>query len=244
MPDATTQRRENRPAEGFHTAFLPSDPDRAVRMYLPADYQAKYAYPLVVLFHPNGADEDAAATLIPALSRRNYIALCLRGSCQLGPCDTGRPSYGWGEDDPLRDRTVRTALDHACERYHVHSERIYFLGIGEGAAVAYRFGLAMAPEIAGVVALNGSLPTLARRTHLRRKSVQSLRVFVGHGSRNPMIPVTTARKDSHRLTAAGADVRFQAYPTTHRVHPDMLRDANRWIMSAVTEPEAVLPHTT
>ena len=32
---------------------------------------------------------------------------------------------------------------------------------------------------------------------------------------------------------AGADVRFQSYATTHRIHSDMLRDVNRWIMDAV-----------
>jgi hypothetical protein len=29
-------------------------------------------------------------------------------------------------------------------------------------------------------------------------------------------------------------VEFRLYPTTHRLHPAMLQDANRWLMNLVT----------
>jgi phospholipase/carboxylesterase len=107
--------------------------------------------------------------------------------------------------------------------------------------VAYRLGLAMADVVAGVVALNGRLPAPRYRPLARPRAVRGLRVFVGHGASNPVIPVAAARKDYRLLRAAGADVRFTAYPTTHRVHEDMLRDVNRWIMDAVNDADAVLP---
>src|ERR1700722_14844159 len=84
MPDYTPTRRDDRPTEGFTTTYLLSEPDRPVRLFLPADYQPKYAYPLVVAFHANGGDEDVAARLIPSLSRRNYIAACPRATVPLG----------------------------------------------------------------------------------------------------------------------------------------------------------------
>src|SRR5438046_8169728 len=100
MPDSTTTRRSDRPTEGFHTARLSAHPDRPVRLFVPADYQPKYAYPLVVLFHAGGADEDAAARLAPSLSRRNYVTACPRGSVPLGPGATGRPGFAWDDADP------------------------------------------------------------------------------------------------------------------------------------------------
>ena len=39
------------------------------------------------------------------------------------------------------------------------------------------------------------------------------------------------------LYTAGLPVRLHTYPTTHRIHPDMLRDVNRWIMEHVTADE-------
>jgi phospholipase/carboxylesterase len=241
MPEATTHRPDERPTEGFHTAFVPVRPDRPIRLFLPADYQPKYAYPLVVLFHPDGADEDAAARFAPALSRRNYITACPRGPVRLGSGSTGRPAFGWGEADPLSDEYLTAVVAHARAEYHVHSERVYLFGVGEGATVAYRLGLAMADVVAGVVALNGRLPAPRYRPLARPRAVRGLRVFVGHGASNPVIPVAAARKDYRLLRAAGADVRFTAYPTTHRVHEDMLRDVNRWIMDAVNDADAVLP---
>lgn len=239
MPDFTTARRDDRPTEGFTTTYLPSNPDRPIRLFLPADYQPKYAYPLVVLFHGEGGDEDAAARLIPSLSRRNYIAACPRGPLPLGPGSTGRPGFGWGEPDHRTDEYLLATVAHARRAYHVHSERVYLIGVGTGATVAYRLGLAMANEIAGIVALNGEMPALASRPLSRLKAIRGLRVFIGHGANNPVVSLSTARQAYRRLNAAGADVRLTSYPTTHRIHQDMLRDVNRWIMGAVTtEPDS------
>ena len=66
-------------------------------------------------------------------------------------------------------------------------------------------------------------------------AVRNLRVFIGHGSNNPVIPVAAARQATRLLNTAGADVRFQSYSATHRIHSDMLRDVNRWIMDAVSD---------
>jgi phospholipase/carboxylesterase len=212
-------------------------------MFLPSDYQPKYAYPLVVLLHAGGSDEDSAARPVPQLSRRNYIVACPRGPVALGSSHTGRPAFGWRTDS--RDDHLIEVVAHARREYHVHSERVYLVGIGEGAAVALRLGLALADCVAGVVALNGRMPEPATRPLLvRLKAVRGLRVFVGHGASNPVVPVATVRKTARLLSTAGADVRFATYPTTHRVSGDMLRDVNRWIMSAVNADSEHSPTTT
>jgi phospholipase/carboxylesterase len=234
MPEITTTRRSNRPSEGFHTAFLPEHPDRPVRLFLPSDYQPKYAYPLVVLFHADGGDEDSAARLVPLLSRRNYIAACPRGPVALGCGPTGRPGFAW-DKEARSDEYLLAAVAHARREFHVHTERIYLIGLGEGAGAAYRLGLAMADSVAGVVALNGRLPRPAGRPLFRLQAMRNLRVFIGHGANNPVIPITASRLASRLLHSAGAEVRFQSYSTTHRIHPDMLRDVNRWIMDAVSD---------
>jgi phospholipase/carboxylesterase len=233
MPDAIKTRRADRPTEGFTTAFLPAHPDRPVRLFLPSDYQQKYAYPLVVLFHPDGGDEDAAVRFAPLLSRRNYITACPRGKVALGAGPTGRPGFAWGHADARLDKYLISIVAHARRTYHVHSERIYLVGFGEGATVAYRLGLAMADRVAGVVALNGRMPHPSSRPLGRLKAVRALRVFVGHGTNNPVVPVSAARKAARLLDTAGADVRFQSYPATSRIDDDMLRDVNRWIMERV-----------
>jgi phospholipase/carboxylesterase len=195
-----------------------------VRLFLPTDYLPKYAYPLVVLCHPDGSDEEAISRLAPRLSRRNYVVACPRGPVAFGPSDCGRPAFGWcGKNDEDYLGAVTAGV---IETYHVHPGRVYLMGVGAGAAAACRFARSLGNAVAGVIVLNGELP---QRLPCRR----GLRVFVGHGTGNSLVPLSVARRSARRLIAAGADLRFEAYPTTDRVGGDMLRDVNRWIMEAV-----------
>ena len=68
---------------------------------------------------------------------------------------------------------------------------------------------------------------------LRLHEIRPLKVFIGHGVGNSLLPFNLARQDSRLLYTAGLSVELRAYPTTHRIHPDMLRDVNRWVMSHV-----------
>ncbi|MBA4063670.1 MAG: hypothetical protein C0501_08150 [Isosphaera sp.] len=230
MPDSTTERRPSRPTEGFTTARLPAHPGRPARLFVPSDYQSKYAYPLVVVLHDAGADEESAARLAPRLSRRNYVAVCPRGSVPLPPAAAGRRGYGWA-DPAAEARYVSALVAHARQAYHVHPGRVYLVGVGAGAVVAHR--LAAVTAAAGVAVLNG--PPAVRRP------AAGVRVFVGHGAHNPVVPAGAARTAARGLAAAGADVRFRAYPAAG-LHDDMLRDVNRWVMDAVSpDPDADPP---
>jgi phospholipase/carboxylesterase len=85
------------------------------------------------------------------------------------------------------------------------------------------------------------MPRIGNQQLLRLKTERELRVFVGHGTYNPVVPVAAARRAARLLGSAGAEVRFQAYASTHRTHPDMLRDVNRWIMDAVSDIDGLAP---
>lgn len=241
MPDTTqTHWRTDRPAGGFTTTTVPAAPDRPVRTFLPDDYQPRYPYPLVVVFHPRGGSEEQAVRLAAKLSRRNYIALGLRGPEAVGPRLDGRPGFGWAADDDAAEDYFLSAVEQTRRAYHVHSERVFLAGVGEGAAAAYRLGLRLADRIAGVIALNGAIPEPNGRPLFRLAAVRNLPVFIGHGIANAVVPYTTARRDFRLLYAAGADVRLAGYPTTHKLHPHMLGDVNRWIMGGVTASAGLL----
>ncbi len=238
MPELlNTTWRIDRPAEGFYTTQLPAQHGRPVRTFLPTDYQPNYAYPLVVLFHGNGGSEESVGRLAPRVSRRNYIAISLRGPQSLGKRADGRDSFGW-ESDASDDANIEDYLLNAVEQtrrtYHVHSERVFLAGVSEGAEVAYRVGLGMADRIAGIIALNGQIPKSTGAPLFRMGAVRDLPVLIGHGLSNQVVPYTSAQRDHRLLYAAGANVRLVGYQTDGKVHPNMLRDVNRWIMSGVT----------
>jgi phospholipase/carboxylesterase len=126
------------------------------------------------------------------------------------------------------------AVEQTRRSYHIHSERIYLAGMWEGAALAYRLGLKMPEQIAGVISLNGSIARPANGGPLFRfPDIRQLRVFIGHGISNSIIPLENARRDFRLLYGAGVDVQFQTYQTGHHTHPLMFRDINRWIMKKV-----------
>src|SRR4051812_34973765 len=86
-----------RPAEGFYTSEVETPQPLPVRTFLPAGYEPRYAYPLLVFFHGHGGTEEQILKLAPRLSRRNYISIGLRGPVALGPRPGGRLGYGWGD---------------------------------------------------------------------------------------------------------------------------------------------------
>lgn len=237
MPPTNLFWRAFRPVEGFYTSEVQAPGPLPVRTFLPTGYEPHYAYPLILFFHGNGGSEEQILRLAPRLSRRNYICVGLRGPQALEPRDDGRLRFGWGHDlqhDALVEDYVLNAVEQTRRCYHVHSERIYLAGVNEGATLAYRLGLLFPDRFAGVIALNGAMPRRGGPL-LRLPDIRRLRVFIGHGIANAYVPLSAARRDYSLLYTAGLDVGWHTYPANHRLHPDMLRDIDRWIIRSFEE---------
>jgi phospholipase/carboxylesterase len=228
----------SRPPEGFYTSEVPAVSGWPVRTFLPLGYEPNYPYPLLVFLHQHGGNEEQILRLAPRLSRRNFVCVALRGPHQLAPRDD-RPAYSWGPDgepDSLVEEYLFGAVEQTRRVCHIHSERIYLVGFCEGAAVAYRVGLLYPEKFAGIVSLNGCMPRRGCPL-MRFPQVRQLRAFIGHGIANAIVPLSLAGKDQRLLYTAGLDVRMNTYPANHRIHRDMLRDVNRWIIDQVTDED-------
>lgn len=224
-----------RPGEGFYTSEVHTHRPMPVRTFLPQGYEPRYPYPLIVFFHGEGSNEEQMLRLAPRLSRRNFISIGLRGPVPMGPAGS-RLGFGWEEGPPSQDMEdyLLRAIQQTRQKYHVHSERIYLAGFAEGAAAAYRLGLALPDKFAGIISLNGTLPR-QHRPLFRFPEVRGLRLFIAHGIANARIPLSLAEQDKKLLYAAGLNVTMNTYPTTGKIHPDMLRDLNRWIIDHCNE---------
>jgi phospholipase/carboxylesterase len=237
MPDTHSIWRTDRPAEGFYTAEVAADAaPQTVRTFLPEGYEPRYPYPLLVLFHGHGGNEEQVLRLAPRMSRRNFVAISLRGPETVGTRGDAKPGYGWGTDGDAADRVadyLTRAVEQTRRTYHIHSERVYLVGVCEGAAAAYRAAFQLADWVAGVAALNGAVPRPNGSPLFRYDQVRRLRVMIGHGIANAVVPFSTAEQNERLFWAAGADARLTAYPTTHKLHPDMLTDVNKWVIGHV-----------
>jgi phospholipase/carboxylesterase len=232
--------------------------------FIPQRYEPNYPYPLLVLFHARGGDEQHMVRSMPALSWRNYVGLSLRGPEEV--IKRGRPEgFGWGpafarpdrgrprqaspvpEAEIVRKRLLESTSDaidvleegvfsairQTRRTLHVHSERIYLVGTGEGAAVAYRLGLCYPERFAGVVAINGWIPGGFRPLG-RLKACRDLRILVVHGEWNARVPIRSTRRDVASLRAGGLRVAFQSYPCAHRLTSPMLADVDTWLINHCT----------
>jgi phospholipase/carboxylesterase len=218
-------------AEGFYTSLLPGPRSWPVRLFLPTGYEPSYRYPLLIFLHGHGSNEEQVLRLAPRLSRRNFLSIALRG---LEPLPGAR-RWTWGSAaSVLAEEYVFQALEHVQSRYAVHPQRVYLVGCREGAALAYRLGLSFPEYFAGILSLNGLLPR-HDPPRWRWPAVRRLRIFLAHGIANAILPLSLARQDRQALQTAGLAVSWHTYPTTHRLHADMLRDANRWLIAHCQE---------
>jgi phospholipase/carboxylesterase len=225
-------------------------------VYLPRHYEPNYAYPLLVLLHGRGGDERQLLRLVPKMSERNFVAIGLRGPRRTQPRRDGTVGYCWdqaardariGEGTATRhrprmpqpnesleplDARVGDAVHVASHRFSIHPERIYLVGYGEGATAALRLGLRVPERFAGIVALNGWLPRPVGPL-MRWPDARRLRVLLLHGEHNRLVPRAAADEAHALLYSAGIDVCFHVFHTDHRLHRDMLRLVNEWVMHGV-----------
>jgi phospholipase/carboxylesterase len=131
------------------------------------------------------------------------------------------------------EEAVFPAILQTRRLLHVHSERIFLLGCGEGAAVAYWLGLTFPERFAGVVAINGWLP-VGLRPLGRLKACRRLPILVVHGAWNGKVPLDDASRDVATLRAGGLPVAFQSYPCSQRLTGPMLADIDTWLMGHCT----------
>jgi phospholipase/carboxylesterase len=230
-----------RPAEGFYPSAVPSPQGWPLLTFLPTGYEPNYPYPLLVFLHGHGGCEEQVLRLAPRLSRRNYICIALRGPHMLESSSDGRRAFSWGDgqNDAEVEEYVLHAITQTRRYYHVHSERIYLAGFCEGATLAYRLGMTFPEKFGGVISLNGCMPRHGGPL-LRLPEVRHLRVMIGHGIANSVVPLSMARSDHRLLYTAGLDVALHTYASTHRIHPEMLRDIDRWIMRQIHDEQDAL----
>jgi len=258
-PAMAEDRRTTLPFDSSATAA-----PLAEARFIPQRYEPNYAYPLLVLLHGRGGDEQQMLRSMPAMSWRNYVGLGLRGPEVIARRDR-EAGHGWGpafaRPNPARGRLAPEPYDPAAFRrrlhcgavgpvdaiedgvfgavrqarrsLHVHSERIFLVGVGEGAAVAYRLGLSYPERFAGVVAINGWVPG-GFRPLARLEAARALRILVVHGEWNGRAPVQAARRDVATLRAGGLRVAFQSYPCAHRLTTPMLADVDTWLINQCT----------
>jgi phospholipase/carboxylesterase len=110
-------------------------------------------------------------------------------------------------------------------------DRIVVAGFSQGGAVALHTALTRPVSVAGVIALSTYLPLPRDVDEAKAFDAPRPPVFMGHGSFDPIVPISLGEAASQRLADAGFDVTWRTYPMPHSVSPEEIGDIRAWLCS-------------
>jgi phospholipase/carboxylesterase len=200
--------------------------------FVPIHYERNYAYPLVIWLHGAAGSEHELRQVMPRVSMRNYVAIAPRG-CLRHPRHAGR--YDWQQTSDCIETSaalVASCLAAAARQFNVHPRRIFLAGCGTGGTMALRMAWNDPARFAGVVAINGPLPSQLRP--LRQvNQMRRIPCLLATSRDSRIYPATRVCGDLRLLHSAGCTVALRQYPGSDELTRDMLSDMDRWLMELV-----------
>jgi len=191
---------------------------------------------LLVLHHGRGTDENDLFALADLFDRKQKLHVVTPRAPLPFPGSPGHAWYqladvGFPHAETFRETyaTLGAFHDELWERTQLTPRETILGGFSMGTVMSYALGLGGdRPAPKGILALSGFIPTvegwepsLADRTDTK--------VFIAHGSNDPIISVEFARRAHELLSAAGFSVDYHESEAAHHVDPRTLPAAIDWI---------------
>lgn len=111
----------------------------------------------------------------------------------------------------------------------VPDERIILAGFSQGGAIALAGGLRHPRKLAGIVALSTYLPMQDTFTAERAPANAATPIFWGHGTADPIVPLTRGVQARDALQTLGYTVDWHTYPMPHSVNAQEVADLQAWM---------------
>jgi phospholipase/carboxylesterase len=195
---------------------------------------------LLVLHHGRGSDEHDLLGLGDALDPERRLHLVTPRAPLRPPGALGNHWYlvpRVGHPDPDTFHAAREQLaelhDELAERTGIPASRTILGGFSMGAVMSYALGLDPArPSPAAILAFSGFIPTVEGWAP-DLAGHRSVRVFVAHGDRDPVIDVGFARAAVRMLRAGGLEVEYEESHGAHHIDPAQIDPARAWVASSL-----------
>lgn len=198
----------------------------------------------VLWLHGLGADGHDFAPIVPELLREGWPALRFvfpHAPVRPVSINNGVPMRAWydivGMDFPSRADSdgvvqsiaqVETLIAREGER-GVPPERLLLAGFSQGGAVTLAAGLRRQAPLAGLIALSTYLPDADGAAAARTAIATGQKIFMAHGTSDPVIPLQYAERSRDILQALGFDLEWHRYPMAHQVCAEEIRALGDWM---------------
>lgn len=198
-------------------------------LYVPADYDGKKHWPLIVFL--NGAGEcgrdgtkQIAVGLAPAvmIDSQKWPFLILFPQ---------KPdvNHSWAENDDL----VMKMLDVTKSAYKVDKTRTYLTGLSQGGFGTFAIGAKHADVFAAIAPICGG------GSEDMAKALKNTPVRIFHGEADPTVPVSNSKDMLKLINDAGGNAKLTTYPGVgHNSWDKAYREENLadWFLAQKLEP--------
>ena len=209
----------------------------------PTGYQPGESYPVLVLLHGFGASMYDLANVAPAIDPQGYIYFFPNAPYEVR-FGSGQVGYSWRTDRPgvapsdegapRMEQQLEAFFAEISQREGIEPGRVVLGGFSQGGGLALTFGLPRPQTFPCLVCLSG---LLRPGEILNLPAESSQRIFIAHGTSDPMIDVQVARMARQFLEENGYNPEYHEYPMPHSITPEELDDLRPWL-HATLPPKA------
>jgi len=139
---------------------------------------------------------------------------------------------GDGRQDAAGIRASQARVEALIARERargVAAPSIVLAGFSQGGAVALQTGLRHPERLAGILALSAYLPLPDTLAHEASEANRGVPIFMGHGTEDPLIPLSWATRSRDHLVALGYAIEWREYQMPHSVCAEEIEDVGRWL---------------
>jgi len=195
----------------------------------------------VIWLHGLGADGHDFEPIVPELGLPAAPALRFvfpHAPLQAVTINGGAVMRAWyditgdGRQDAAGIRASQTRVEALIARERargIAARSIVLAGFSQGGAVALQTGLRHPERLAGILALSAYLPLPDTLAHEASEANRGVPIFMGHGTEDPLIPLSWATRSRDHLVALGYAIEWREYQMPHSVCAEEIEDVGRWL---------------
>jgi phospholipase/carboxylesterase len=192
---------------------------------------------LLILLHGYGSNEADLFSFASLLNEK-FIVLSPRAPRNLMPNAYAWFDLGFQPDGSLthaseqvlaaRDQLIAFVRESIIA-YKADPTRVYLLGFSQGAMMSALVALTEPNLVAGAVMMSGLIPDEVKSLIAPPHQLDALRLFVGHGTQDEVVPIAQGRAAHALLTAHHISHEYREYPIGHHFSDDSLDDILGWL---------------
>ena len=193
--------------------------------------------PLLLLLHgygSNEADLHSFANYLP----EHYTVVSIRAPHALP--SGGFAWYNINFDNDMNKfndhnqaknsiKLIMKFLDELIEKYSIESNDISLLGFSQGTILSYALGLNFPERFKKIIGFSGYIDESMVFTNTNNLDYSNLKVYISHGTQDPVIPVDWARKSIEILKKEKINHNYKEFVSGHTISPDNFYDFKSWL---------------